>query len=177
MLLTPARFPNGVETRAALTLRAVSGRKLAGYAAIFSLETRIGDFRERIRPGAFAASLAAAHDILALVDHDPSRLLARTASKTLRLGEDSRGLHFELDVPETSLGHDVLALAERGDIGGMSFGFRVREEDWQGDRRELRAVDLVEVSVVHAYPAYSQTEVQARASARAINRRRIAEAL
>ena len=51
--------------------------------------------------------------------HDPSRLLARTKSGTLRLEEDSKGLRFELDLPDTTEGRDLLALAERGDIGGM----------------------------------------------------------
>lgn len=67
-------------------------------------------------------------------------------------------------MPDTQLGHDVLALAQRGDLGGCSFGFRVQDEAWPAaDRRELRAVDLVEISIVHAWPAYSATSVQARA--------------
>jgi phage head maturation protease len=45
----------------------------------------------------------------------------------------------------------------------MSFGFRVVDEDWPDKRsRELRAVDLVKVSVVSAWPAYEGTSVQAR---------------
>jgi HK97 family phage prohead protease len=158
-----ARFPDGVEVRAAVELRA-SGRKLVGYAAVFGISAQIGGFSETIQRGAFRASLATKGDILALVDHDPSRLLARTGSGTLRLSEDTRGLQYELDVPDTQLGRDVLALAERGDIGGMSFGFRVKDEAWPArDRRELRAVELIEVSVVQAFPAYDQTTVSARA--------------
>lgn len=151
------------ERRAApIELRA-KGRRLEGYAATFGAEARIGDFRETIRPGAFAASLAGGRDVLALVDHDPGRVLARTRSGTLRLAEDAKGLAFALDVPDTSAGRDVLALAERGDLGGMSFGFRMIEEEWQGDRRELRAVELLEISVVAAWPAYDGTAVAARA--------------
>jgi uncharacterized protein len=52
-------------------------------------------------------------------------VLARTRSGTLRLAEDSKGLAFDLDVPNTSFGRDVLELAERGDIGGASFAFTV----------------------------------------------------
>jgi Escherichia/Staphylococcus phage prohead protease len=66
-------------------------------------------------------------------------------------------------VPATTVGNDVLALAERGDIGGASFAFTVRDEHWEGERRELRAVDLHEVSIVSAWPAYEGTIVQARA--------------
>jgi uncharacterized protein len=150
----------------AIELRAdAAGRKLAGYAATFGTPATIDGFTETIRSGAFRASLAGRSDILALVDHDPSKLLARTRSGTLRLSEDARGLAFELDVPATTLGNDVLAMAARGDLGGMSFGFRVGAggEHWPDKRtRELRAVELVEVSVVHAFPAYGGTSVAAR---------------
>ncbi|MDX0623486.1 HK97 family phage prohead protease [Sinorhizobium medicae] len=152
-----------VEKRIATEVRA-EGRKLTGYAATFNQETRISDFREKIAPGAFAASLRSNPDILALVDHDPSRVLARTKSGTLRLSEDERGLKFEIDIPETSAGRDVLALAMRGDLGGMSFGFTVPDggDSWQGDKRELRSVTLHEISVVQSFPAYGGTSVQAR---------------
>lgn len=145
-----------------LELRA-QGRKLEGYAAVFGLAAKIGGFSETIRSGAFKATLANNQDILALVDHDTSKLLGRTASGSLKLAEDTRGLHFELEVPGTQLGQDILAMAERRDLGGMSFGFRATDEAWPAaDMRELRAVDLREVSIVQAFPAYSQTSIAAR---------------
>lgn len=152
------------ETRSAPLEIRTKGRRLEGYAALYGTEARINDFRETIAAGAFARSLRAGRDILALADHDPSRLLARTASGTLRLAEDSRGLAFDLDLPDTTAGRDVLALAERGDLGGMSFGFTVPQGGarWDGDRRELRTVDLHEISVVQAWPAYDGTTVTAR---------------
>ena len=160
--MIPARFPDGLELRRAAELR-TDGRRLEGYAATFGTRATIGAFTETIRAGAFRASLDAGRDVLGLVDHDPGRLLARTSSGTLRLAEDGRGLSFSLDVPDTQLGRDVLALATRGDLGGMSFGFRVQDEAWPAkDQRELRAVELVEISVVHAWPAYAQTSVSAR---------------
>jgi hypothetical protein len=176
----------------ALELRAdVAGRKLAGYAARFSTPAEIegGSFTESIRSGAFRASLASGTDVLALVDHSPEKLLARTRSGTLRLREDGKGLAFELDVPATTLGNDVLAMVERGDMGGMSFGFRVAAggDHWPDNRtRELRQVELVEVSVVHAFPAYEGTSVAARhrkgsaimaAPLTPASRRRLVEAL
>ena len=140
------------------------GRRLEGYAALFGIEARIGrGVIETIAPGAFGATLQERSDILALVDHDPARVLARTRSGTLRLSEDSRGLAFDLDVPDTQAGRDVLALAERGDLGGMSFGFNARDEKMDGNQRELRAVDLFEISVVAAFPAYDGTVISARA--------------
>ena len=49
-----ARFPDGVELRAATELRA-AGRKLAGYAAVFGAAAQVGGFTETIAPGAFRA--------------------------------------------------------------------------------------------------------------------------
>ena len=152
--------------RAAIADVRAKGRKLEGYAATFGAEARIGSIRESIAPGAFRSSLSAGGDILALVDHDAGRVLGRTRSGSLRLSEDAKGLAFELDVPDTQAGRDVLALAARGDLGGMSFGFTVPKggDAWFGDRRELRAINLFEISVVSAWPAYSGTVVAARAS-------------
>lgn len=152
-----------MERRAATELRAASGRRLEGLAAPFDREARIGHFQEIIRPGAFAGSLAAGADVLALVDHDKGRLLGRTASGTLRLRESARGLEFDLDVPETALGNDILVMAQRGDLGGASIGFRAEKEAWPTrGRRELRAVKLLEISIVHAHAAYADTSVSVR---------------
>jgi HK97 family phage prohead protease len=154
-----------IERRSAqLEIRA-RGRRLEGYAATFGTEARLGATTEVLAPRAFASSLREERDILALVDHDPGRVLARTRSKTLRLAEDGKGLSFSLDIPSTSYGADVLALAERGDLGGMSFGFTVPKdgEQWQGNKRTLTGITLHEISVVSAWPAYEGTIVAARA--------------
>jgi uncharacterized protein len=172
-----------MERRAAsLELRA-KGRRLSGYAATFGTEARINDFVETISVGAFRKTLTSGTDVLALVDHDPHRVLARTRSSNLRLMEDSRGLEFDMTVPDTSYGRDILELVTRGDAGGMSFGFVAVEERWDGDHRILNSVDLKEISVVSAFPAYSQTIVQARSRpsqqlfARVAARRRFLESI
>ena len=149
----------GVETRA------TDGKKtLVGYASIFNSDTTIGDyFIERISPGAFSKTLSG--DVRALIDHDTGRVIGRTKSGTLRLVEDSRGLNVEIDVPDTADGRDLWTLVERGDISGMSFGFRVTKEEWDqtGDIpvRTIEEVDLFEVSAV-AFPAYDDTELGVR---------------
>lgn len=154
-----------IERRAFTELRA-TGRRIEGYAATFGAEARIGAFVETIAAGAFRASLAG--DVLAMLDHDPGKVLGRTRSGTLRLTEDARGLSFSLDLPDTQAGRDVLELAARGDLGGMSFGFTVPVggEAWDGDRRTLRTVDLKEISVVSAWPAYPDTSLALRACQR-----------
>jgi uncharacterized protein len=153
-----------IERRVALEVRAIGPRRLEGHAALFNSPAQIGDFTETVLPGAFRSSLLSGRDILALADHDATKVLARTRAGTLKLAEDSRGLHFELDVPATTVGSDVLELVRSGNAGGCSFGFKVREERWQQrDRRELIAVELHEISIVSAWPAYEGTSVQARA--------------
>lgn len=152
------------------------GRRLEGYAAMFGTEARIGKVRETIAPKAFGLSLASGRDVLALADHDPAKVLARTRSGTLRLSEDTRGLAFDLDVPDTNLGRDLLALAERGDLGGMSFGFRAVDEYRDGDTRQLRQVDLIEISIVQAFPAYEGTTIEARNLASNHSAKRLAAA-
>lgn len=165
-----------IERRAAeLEIRA-KGRTLEGYAAVFGVRAKIADFDETIRPGAFDASLAQG-DKLALVDHDPTKLLARTRNGSLKLAEDSRGLHFAIDLPHTQLASDILALAEARSLGGASFGFIAKRDEWAGSLRTLHAVDLREISIVSAWPAYPETTVSARsrqAAERSIYQRRIA---
>lgn len=152
-----------MERRSFLEIRTdAPRRRIEGYAARFGIEARIGNFTETIARGAFAASLAS--DILGLLDHDPGKVLGRTRSGTLRLAEDDKGLEFSLDLPDTQAGRDVLALAERNDLGGMSFGFLVPKggDSWAGTRRMLQRVDLKEISVVQSHPAYEGTEIALR---------------
>ncbi len=162
--MTQGATHNGLERRVATELR-VAGRRLEGYAAKFGAEAKIGSFTETIAPGAFGESLRAGKDVLALVDHNPTALLARTSTGTLTLKEDDAGLAFSINVPDTQAGRDVLVLADRGDLGGMSFGFVATRERWDGKRRTLNAIDLREVSVVSAWPAYEGTEIAARSQA------------
>ena len=173
-MLIQAKFPDGTEMRSAGVVcqlhTASGGRRLQGYAALFDVPAMIGGpgaggFRELVKPGAFRAAIAPGADIVALADHNPAAVLGRTASGTLQLSEDAKGLAFDLDVPDTAAGRDMVTLAQRNDLGGMSFGFTVPKggEIWQGDTRELHAITLHEISVVSAFPAYSGTSVQARA--------------
>lgn len=140
----------------------VEGRQLIGLAAPYGAETRINDFREVIAAGAFTRTLAAGGDVLCLADHDPTRVLGRTRSGTLTLRETVQGLEYALTLPDTSVGNDIRTLAQRGDIGGVSMGFRCIRDNWQGDLRTLHEVELHEISIVSAHPAYADTTVTLR---------------
>lgn len=140
----------------------VEGRQLIGLAAPFGSETRIADFREVIAPGAFARTLAENRDILALVDHDASRVLGRTRSGSLSLTETADGLEYRLSLPDTTTGNDLCALARRGDLGGVSMGFVATRDSWDGELRTLHEVELHEISIVQAHAAYPTTTVSLR---------------
>jgi hypothetical protein len=146
----------------------VQGRKLVGHAALFNSPARVivagRAVTERFAPGAFTKAIARRDDVLALMDHSPARVLGRTKSGTLRLREDATGLAFEVDLPQTGYAADALALAERGDLGGGSVGFRAVRETWNDAKTErvIHEADLLEVSVIASHAAYA-TVVQARA--------------
>lgn len=152
----------------------VAGKTAAGYAALFGVDADIGGmFIERIAPGAFADALQS--DVRALIDHDSGRVIGRTKSGTLRLSEDETGLAVEIDLPDTTDGRDIAEQMRRGDITGMSFGFRVTKEQWDdtGDipARTILGVELYEVSIV-AFPAYEDTEIALRSLAEARDERK-----
>ncbi|MDU0405174.1 hypothetical protein ML8HA_00971 [Lactococcus lactis] len=46
-------------------------------------------------------------DVLALYNHDYANVLGRVDAGTLKLSIDKVGLHFVLDMPDTTVGHDV----------------------------------------------------------------------
>lgn len=162
-----------IERRALGAVQA-EGRTLRGLAIPYGVETRINGGTESIRPGAVTASLPG-RDILALVDHDSGKVLGRTRSGTLRLSEDERGVSFEIDLPDTTAARDVLALVERGDAGGMSFGFTTPRggDEWRGTHRTLRTIHLHEISVITSHPAYTATTVEARAAASSLDMLRL----
>lgn len=165
---------DGIERRSyAAELRVVdpeddAGLKLRGYAALFdTLSEPLPFGRERILAGAFSKSLRGKPDIRALFDHNTAYVLGRTASKTLALREDDRGLEVEIDPPDTQWARDLSVSVRRGDVNQMSFGFVPLKDRWTDESgqtiRELLEVRLLEVSVV-AMPAYHQTSVAVRST-------------
>lgn len=144
----------------------VAGNTLSGHAAVYGQTAQIRGGYEALAPGVFDEALKR-DDVAALVNHDPSMLLGRTSSGTLRLAADDAGLAFEVDLPDTSYGRDVRELVGRGDLAGMSFGF-IPGRDTLGhapDGKQLRThtsvAKLLDVSVV-TYPAYDGTDVTLR---------------
>lgn len=166
---------NDVERRSIafpLELRAKDGKKtLVGYAALYdSPSSDLGGFTEVIRPGAFDRALREDQEVLARAEHDTRLLLGRRSNGTCRVSSDAKGLRYEVDVPDTQAGRDVMTLVERGDIRGSSFAFALPNkegEKWSRTAaghplRELVDLDIFDVAPT-ADPAYPTTSVSARA--------------
>lgn len=137
--------------------------RVSGYAAVFNTKTSIGDyFEEVINPGAFSRTLSENGDVRALFNHNWDKVLGRTKSGTLILSEDDRGLKFEIELPNNSLGRDLAESMARGDINQCSFGFFATDEEWNYNiepaSRTIKEVELFEISIV-SIPAYDDTEV------------------
>ena len=146
----------------------VRGDRLTGLAAVFGQTAEIRGGYEAIGPGAFDEVLRRDDDVVGLRDHNPSMLLGRTASGTLRVGVDGDGLAFEVPkLPNTTYANDLRELVDRRDLRGASFGF-LPGADKIGrapDGRQLRTHTsirrLLDVSVV-TLPAYDGTNVTLR---------------
>ena len=154
-----------VEKRAA-TDDAPEAFVVRGYAAIFNSPTTIGMwFREVIMPGAFDDVLTG--DTCALFNHDPNKILARTTSKTLEIGVDTKGLWYEYTTPNRSYAIDLADAIERGDVSQSSFAFRAKETVWREVQDELDLREIVKVETLYdvspvTYPAYADTSVGKR---------------
>ncbi len=141
-------------------------KKIVGYAAVFNkLSEELWGFREKIAPGAFTNTLKNGDDVRALLNHDPSMVIGRNTSGTLKLEQNTKGLKVTIKPADTQAGRDILVSLERGDVDGMSFGFRTITDSWRtidGEEvRTLEEVELFDVSVV-TYPAYPDTSVAVR---------------
>jgi Escherichia/Staphylococcus phage prohead protease len=150
------------------------GSHIEGHAAVFNQNYVLwdgGNYRvvEIVKPGTFTRALKEKQDVRSLFNHEPDNLLGRTAAGTLVLDQDTVGLAYDCELPDTQVARDVGTLVERKDITGCSFAFTVtkqttREEKTDGVTiytREIEDVDLFDVGPV-TFPAYEGTDVKAR---------------
>jgi HK97 family phage prohead protease len=148
---------------------------VTGYAARFgvdSLDGAVGDFVERIAPGAFALVDDANERgtplmCKALWNHNDDMPLAAYPD-TLRVWQDDIGLGFAFPVSRASYSQDLVVNIEDGIVRGNSFAFLVdREnggEEWSVDRegrsiRTIKRVSLVPDVGPCTYPAYGEGDL------------------
>ena len=165
-------------------LRALeNSRTIEGYAVVFNQRSVfLPDWNkgrmveEVMMPGCITEELIAKSDVVANIDHDNSRMVARSINGegSLRLSLDEHGLKFSYEAPLTNDGETVLQGVRRGDFRGCSFAYTCDEDtgvhyerNEKDPRALIRYVDevngLYDVSVV-IHPAYPQTNVDSRSA-------------
>jgi len=166
------------EIESAVPLLAVESRSedgaerewIVGYAAKFGVNSLdLGDFVERIDPGAFGIVAERRGrkkplETRALWNHDANYPLARYPG-TLRMTVDEVGLRYEFPVPDTTYGRDIASNIRAGIVKGSSFSFTVPSggDSWAvEDGRSVRTIQkidtLLDVGPV-TFPAYPDADV------------------
>lgn len=150
------------------------GSILTGRPIVYNSWTDLGWYDEMIAAGALAK--ADLTDVRFLVNHDLTRIpLARSrrnnGNSTMQLmpDDDGLGIRVSLDTENNADARALYSAVQRGDITGMSFMFQVEDggDDWieinsDHPQRIIRSISRVlEVSAV-TFPAYSDTEINAR---------------
>lgn len=116
-------------------------------------------------------------DVCLFVNHNTEKIaLARSkngnenSTMSFEIKDDGLHIRAKLDIENNSESRNLYSAIKRGDIDGMSFAFRVGDEEWTNlsddmPQRTIKAISIVhEVSAVN-HPAYSQTTINARNSA------------
>jgi len=151
-------------------------RFIEGYAIVFNQRSKLirewGEtFYEIIEPSAPDNVLAdTGINVIATVDHSRAKMLARTKSGTLKLEKDNRGVKYNIEVPDTTLGNDMYEMVKRGDYFESSFIFTIAERGYRYDNSEDVPVKYIsnfermyDIAIV-IDGAYANTAVTARAA-------------
>lgn len=143
-----------------------------GYALKFDEETIIGSscwgFKESISKDAMKT--AEMDDVVFNMNHDNSKICARTLNGSLELSVDDIGLKTRAKLARTTGGKDLYEMIRSGLITTMSFCAYVKKSKWtESADEELDKREIVEfgrffdVSAV-TFAAYPQTEISAARS-------------
>lgn len=135
--------------------------------------------REKVAPGAFAASIRQGGfqgDVVCTINHNDDRILGRLSNGTLTLNDGRDALRFHCQLDKNNPDHVAAhASIKRGDLSHCSFQFAntisdyLDDTDTQGNpcvTRVIKKADLIDVSIV-SRPFYSlpgSTDAQARAA-------------
>jgi uncharacterized protein len=177
-------FTNNAEFRAkAISNGDNTSRTIRGYGVVFDQKSKIiteyvqdkGEWRtfnEIIAPESFDNILAniANYDVILNINHRSDEILARTASGTLKIAKDTKGLTYETELADNARGQDVLTMVTRGDYYESSFQFIVAEggDKWELDQttgiytRTITNIEiLIDMCVATYRGAYNNTSIEA----------------
>ena len=155
------------------------GHFLSGRPIVFGQRTNLGWYDEVIENSALDTTDL--KDVRFLVNHNVDMIpLARSRNNnensTMQMSVDSDGMaiRVDLDTENNADARSLYSAVSRGDISGMSFMFIVDKDSWDDvdtdhPTRHVRSIrQVVEVSAV-TFPAYSQTSIQTRGIAEALD--------
>lgn len=156
----------------------IDGRAV-GYDKLSLAGVPFAGCKERIRPGAFAASLASGRTVLANYNHENACLpLGSTRNGSLILHDiASSGLHFELRLDrKVSLHRDLHRLVQNGTVGECSFEFGVPDGgdeytdlvDDEDRCHQLRSVKQAELYAITLTPSPAYGNEATFAAARSL---------
>jgi HK97 family phage prohead protease len=141
---------------------------LDGYINAVGRESRVlpspkGRFKEEIAPKTFERALQKTNNVDLLFNHMKERKLGSTSEGSLELYEDSIGLRGIATVSDP----EVMEKAKSGTLKGWSFGFISNIDDWSEtsegiQKRMVKDLDLLEVSILDKLPAYVATSIEMR---------------
>ena len=148
------------------------GRRISGKAISFDTESNDIGFIEILHRGCISQELIDSSNIVFLYNHDYNQVIARAnkGKGTLNIDLRDDGVYFDLEVPNTTMGNDLLENIRLGNITQCSFGFNYANEEGAykdekiGDvwyRNVYKIGELYDLSAV-TYPAYDDTYVNAR---------------
>ena len=129
-----------------------------------TLHGKIRTFLERIKAGVFRNALKKNDNVLVLLNHDETRVLASTKDGNAVLTEDNIGLRAEITITDK----EVVQKAREGKLSGWSFGFIANDDEITTEGNdEIRTVtdmELLEVSILDdtKAPAYYGTSIETR---------------
>ncbi len=149
-----------------------NSRHISGKAISFETQSNDIGFVETLHRGCITQDLIDNSNIVFLYNHDYNQVIGRSnkGKGTLNLELRDDGVYFDLEVPNTTMGNDLLENIRLGNINQCSFGFRYAnepdayvdkkvEDTWYRDVYKIG--ELFDVSAV-TFPAYDDTYVNAR---------------
>ena len=151
-----------------------SRRLVEGYSIVFNQKSRVlydraqrKSFIEIIDPRAVTKTFLDQQDIKMVYNHSTDALMARSiyGIGSMTYSVDEYGVKYSFEMPNTTVGNDVLEMIRRGDLFGCSFaftyakdGYRDEKIDGQNFRTVIKMDSIHDFSIV-VDPAYLGTYV------------------
>ena len=116
--------------------------KFSGYASVFNGFDSYGD---SVKPGAYKNTLEGrARPVKLRWNHS-----GPVIGKFTEMYEDEKGLFVSGELTKGhSVAEDTAALLRHGAISGLSIGYIAKDSEQNGIQRDLKEIDLIEISVV-----------------------------